>query len=120
MKRSSSCTTSVPALSARSLRPVNSRLPVREPPPTGHVCLAPNEALAIVPRACNGSRSSVPSSNPPKSALRSEERRVGRECVGTCRSRWSPYHYKKKYTKDQIQEDNALTSEDVRDSDEQD
>src|SRR3546814_14865659 len=23
---------------------------------------------------------------------RSEERRVGKECVGTCRSRWSPYH----------------------------
>src|SRR3546814_1320594 len=26
----------------------------------------------------------------------SEERRVGKECVSTCRSRWSPYHYKKK------------------------
>src|SRR3546814_12828381 len=24
--------------------------------------------------------------------LRSEERRVGQECVSTCRSRWSPYH----------------------------
>src|SRR3546814_5711630 len=24
--------------------------------------------------------------------LRSEERRVGKECVSTCRSRWSPYH----------------------------
>src|SRR3546814_11713323 len=23
---------------------------------------------------------------------RSEERRVGKECVSTCRSRWSPYH----------------------------
>src|SRR3546814_17919033 len=23
---------------------------------------------------------------------RSEERRVGKECVGTCRSRWAPYH----------------------------
>src|SRR3546814_16932481 len=27
---------------------------------------------------------------------RSEERRVGKECVSTCRSRWSPYHDKKK------------------------
>src|SRR3546814_20885048 len=27
---------------------------------------------------------------------RSEERRVGNECVSTCRSRWSPYHAKKK------------------------
>src|SRR3546814_1779454 len=31
---------------------------------------------------------------PPKSVSRdrSEERRVGKECVSTCRSRWSPYH----------------------------
>src|SRR3546814_10985254 len=35
---------------------------------------------------------------PPNTALRealtrrSEERRVGKECVSTCRSRWSPYH----------------------------
>src|SRR3546814_14116564 len=27
---------------------------------------------------------------------RSEERRVGKERVGTCRSRWSPKHYNKK------------------------
>src|SRR3546814_1256735 len=27
-----------------------------------------------------------------KSTKRSEERRVGKECVSTCRSRWSPYH----------------------------
>src|SRR3546814_12749095 len=27
---------------------------------------------------------------------RSEERRVGKECVSTCRSRWSPYHKKTK------------------------
>src|SRR3546814_6654304 len=30
---------------------------------------------------------------------RSEERRVGKECVSTCRSRWSPYHYKKSTNK---------------------
>src|SRR3546814_19502409 len=30
---------------------------------------------------------------PPLATLmRSEERRVGKECVSTCRSRWSPYH----------------------------
>src|SRR3546814_7021745 len=28
----------------------------------------------------------------PLLALRSEERRVGKECVSTCRSRWSQYH----------------------------
>src|SRR3546814_16173185 len=30
---------------------------------------------------------------------RSEERRVGNECVSTCRSRWSPNNYKKKTKK---------------------
>src|SRR3546814_11774481 len=28
----------------------------------------------------------------PAALLRSEERRVGKECVSTCRSRWAPYH----------------------------
>ena len=28
----------------------------------------------------------------PENARRSEERRVGKECTMTCRSRWSPYH----------------------------
>src|SRR3546814_12575243 len=33
------------------------------------------------------------SKNPPTSPRqRSEESRVGKECVSTCRSRWSPYH----------------------------
>src|SRR3546814_11130884 len=27
-----------------------------------------------------------------RNVARSEERRVGKECVSTCRSRWSPYH----------------------------
>src|SRR3546814_15793004 len=31
------------------------------------------------------------------SVARSEERRVGKECVSTCRSRWSPYHSKNKH-----------------------
>src|SRR3546814_18128600 len=31
----------------------------------------------------------------PPQEIRSEERRVGKECVSTCRSRGSPYHYKK-------------------------
>src|SRR3546814_6311105 len=29
---------------------------------------------------------------PERALERSEERRVGKECVSTCRSRWSPYH----------------------------
>src|SRR3546814_13249299 len=32
---------------------------------------------------------------PGGSKTRSEERRVGQECVSTCRSRWSPSHQKK-------------------------
>ena len=27
-----------------------------------------------------------------QAGLRSEERRVGKECLRLCRSRWSPYH----------------------------
>src|SRR3546814_10982161 len=41
-------------------------------------------------------RGSAPSQaalrHPLSLASRSEERRVGKECVSTCRSRWSPYH----------------------------
>ena len=44
------------------------------------------KAHAIVPRArlLQGDACELP--------LRSEERRVGKECSLTCRSRWSPYH----------------------------
>src|SRR3546814_14772289 len=33
---------------------------------------------------------------------RSEERRVGKECVSTCRYRWSPYHSKKNRIKQEM------------------
>src|SRR3546814_19482470 len=36
--------------------------------------------------------------NVPQQPTRSEERRVGQECVSTCRYRWSPYHEKKNTT----------------------
>src|SRR3546814_20330405 len=38
----------------------------------------------------------VSNSGRPTTLERSEERRVGKECVSTCRSRGSPYHYKQK------------------------
>src|SRR3546814_14491132 len=41
---------------------------------------------------------------------RSEERRVGKECVSTCRSRWSPCHSKKNIIS--IHTTNALTTKD--------
>src|SRR3546814_10073595 len=34
----------------------------------------------------------IPGIAVPARSGRSEERRVGKECVSTCRSRWSPYH----------------------------
>src|SRR3546814_5112503 len=47
-------------------------------PPSGQQCKAP-----LQPDGEAGDRINV---------KRSEERRVGKECVSTCRSRWSPYH----------------------------
>src|SRR3546814_8413649 len=51
-------------------------------------------------RLASSTRAQVPSVptraratlNPFSGRSRSEERRVGKECVSTCRSRWSPYH----------------------------
>src|SRR3546814_11561291 len=43
------------------------------------------------PRAVTGTPCSLAQVT---TAARSEERRVGKECVSTCRSRWSTYHYK--------------------------
>src|SRR3546814_17961973 len=39
-----------------------------------------------------GTSSSSSSDSGSYSGGRSEESRVGKECVSTCRSRWSPYH----------------------------
>src|SRR3546814_14679482 len=52
--------------------------------------------VSVVPR--DGRLSAeflVPLDTAQRVKTRSEERRVGNECVSTCRSRWSPYHYKK-------------------------
>src|SRR3546814_16861818 len=43
---------------------------------------------------------------------RSEERRVGKECVSTCRSRWSPYHSKKQKQKNTTEHSNKSTTTD--------
>src|SRR3546814_11589147 len=51
------------------------------------------EALFHTRRDEHGiSWSSFESGHGPTRHQRSEERRVGKECVSTCRSRWSPYH----------------------------
>src|SRR3546814_12507897 len=73
------------------------------------VCCAPSAShhVRATPiasaSACNCSisaamyASTVRAAGDPQSSegqVRSEERRVGKECVSTCRSRWSPYHSK--------------------------
>src|SRR3546814_16078483 len=40
----------------------------------------------------DGRAANADSAQPLSAEDRSEERRVGQECVRTCRSRWSPYH----------------------------
>src|SRR6186997_3501733 len=44
-----------------------------------------------------------------RASSRSEERRVGKECRLLCRSRWSPYHYKKKKKKENDKENECNT-----------
>src|SRR3546814_16464066 len=56
----------------------------------GHGCLPRSMMPAMIPgHAAVASTAGRPD-------CRSEERRVGKGCVGPCRSRWSPYNYKKK------------------------
>src|SRR3546814_7109771 len=60
------------------------------------VCAVPTAAflasptVGFAPLTAQFTDLSVPGLAPIGS--RSEERRVGKECVSTCRSRWSPYH----------------------------
>src|SRR3546814_6002107 len=66
-------------------------IPVRLNEPLMDTKLASKEAGGGLPIAVGEGMRAV------SVKVRSEERRVGKECVSTCRSRWSPYHYKKKY-----------------------
>src|SRR3546814_8981654 len=45
-----------------------------------------------VPKSTRATRSTAITWRNSAADSRSEERRVGKECVSTCRSRWSPYH----------------------------
>src|SRR3546814_2079838 len=51
-------------------------------------CSTPSGSPSCSSADCCGAASS----HRRRSDSRSEERRVGKECVSTCRSRWSPYH----------------------------
>ena len=56
----------------------------------------PNQILLVLDNktrlTLSGDAKSLPASYAVKGSKDSEERRVGKECCGTCRSRWSPYH----------------------------
>src|SRR3546814_12545775 len=55
--------------------------------------VVPDNAEAQQPSGFSFGGTSIPVASPKKQAAnRSEERRVGKECVSTCRSRGSPYH----------------------------
>src|SRR3546814_12672622 len=60
-----------------------------------HICSHSNlfpEGAWSVGGATNRDPISAPRKEAPLLSFRSEERRIGKECVSTCRSRWSPYH----------------------------
>src|SRR3546814_17581330 len=62
----------------------------RPPPPPSPPPLRPPPHLrATIHCSPNGP---APSQGCRRGTRRSEERRVGKECVSTCRSRWSPHH----------------------------
>src|SRR3546814_14359565 len=62
-------------------------LPVQDPDSGDtYVYLVPDEGFSALVRLHDRLYSGT---------LRSAERRVGKECVSTCRSRWTPYHYNK-------------------------
>src|SRR3546814_8912261 len=59
-------------------------------------CALPILSTSVHVRARSASVLPAPARGPPAAhrlrPARSEERRVGKECVSTCRSRWWPYH----------------------------
>ena len=59
---------------------------------TGAGALPDLSAFAADPRLAGRARLEVVAQAPAGADDRSEERRVGKECLCWCRSRWSPYH----------------------------
>src|SRR3546814_16328550 len=88
------CSSDLRMTASRALRELQNagivvRLPgvgsfIAEPPRQGHIIEIRNIADEIRSRGHEYHARVVQN--------RSEERRVGKECVRTCRSRWSPYH----------------------------
>src|SRR3546814_7886811 len=78
------CSSDLPIVSTRSKRSsAQARHTVESWPPENST-----RAFSAIPASLRR-----PSAGPVgRPVRRSEERRVGKECVSTCRSRWSPYH----------------------------
>src|SRR3546814_19701384 len=57
-----------------------------------HGSSALNATASFGARAAAMAKRSASVKSDSRRTSRSEERRVGKECVSTCRSRWSPYH----------------------------
>src|SRR3546814_12488434 len=64
--------------------------------PAGYRGDSPPDLSAMGPKVPPASAAPVPIASDADREARSEERRVGQECVSTCRSRWSPYHSQNK------------------------
>src|SRR3546814_17694524 len=58
------------------------------------IAIAATFWFGMPPRLCERPKVGVPATwrSPARPRSRSEARRVGKECVSTCRSRWAPYH----------------------------
>src|SRR3546814_20814755 len=86
-------------------------------PPPGALALAEQTLAAIDAPLLYARIDMVPDADgrwlPMEAELRSEERRVGKACVSTCRSRWSPYHEKKKSNKS-IESNSETTHKDQK------
>src|SRR3546814_4549996 len=63
----------------------------RPRPRSSHIRPTPDRRRPA-PRNCPSPRDKLSTGEILEGGFRSEERRVGKECVSTCRSRWSPYH----------------------------
>src|SRR3546814_745214 len=50
------------------------------------------KTASLIASCCACGAASAGATDEEVQRMRSEERRVGKECVSTCRSRWSPYH----------------------------
>src|SRR3546814_16026585 len=77
-------------------------------PPCRPQSLQPHNGVARKP----DTGLAVPDTLPNRRAWRSDERRVGQECVSTCRSPWSTYHYNK--NKERYLNNNTNNSTDIK------